>query len=101
MANVLIPVEILTQVAHRFKLLGDPVRLQILNFLHTCPEANVQEIVEATGQSQANVSKHLRALLNESLVERRKEGLYVFYKVIDPTLSALCLLVCGQIERTA
>ena len=100
MAGVLIPVDILTQVARSFKLLGDPVRLQILNFLHTRTEAHVQEIVEATGQSQANVSKHLRALLDESLVERRKDGLYVYYKVIDPTLSGLCLLVCGQIERS-
>jgi ArsR family transcriptional regulator len=100
MSDVLIPVDILTLVAKRFKVLGDPVRLQILNFLHTCPEAHVQQIVEATGQSQANVSKHLRALLSESLVERRRDGLYAYYKVADPTLSALCMLVCGQIERT-
>ena len=99
MSDVLIPGPILDQVARRFKLLGDPVRLRILNFLHVCTEASVQQIVEATGQSQANVSKHLRALLGESLVERRKEGLYVYYRVSDPTLPALCMLVCGRLER--
>ena len=101
MSDVLIPGPVLDQVARRFKLLGDPVRLRILNYLHTCPEASVQKIVEATGQSQANVSKHLRALLDESLVDRRKDGLYVHYRVIDTTLSALCMLVCGTIERNS
>jgi ArsR family transcriptional regulator len=99
MANTLVPVNVVEQVARRFKLLGDPVRLRILNFLNTRAEAHVQEIVEATEQSQANVSKHLRALLRESLVERRKEGLYVYYRIADPTLSAVCLLVCGSVER--
>ena len=99
MSDVLIPGPVLEQVARRFKLLGDPVRLGILNFLHTCQEASVQEIVDATGQSQANVSKHLRALLSESLVDRRKDGLYVYYRVTDPTLPALCMLVCGRLEQ--
>jgi ArsR family transcriptional regulator len=99
MSDILIPGPVLEQVARRFKLLGDPVRLRILNYLHTCAEASVQQIVDATGQSQANVSKHLRALLGESLVDRRKDGLYVFYHVADPTLSALCMLVCGRLEQ--
>lgn len=101
MSESLIPTEVLAQVARRFKLLGDPVRLKILNFLHTRPEATVQEIVEATDQSQANVSKHLRALFGGSLVDRRKDGLHVFYRIADPTLSAMCMLVCGQIQRSA
>lgn len=97
MAETLVPTTILEQVARRFRLLGDPVRLQILNVLTTRSEANVQEIVEATGQSQANVSKHLRALADESLVGRRKDGVFVYYRVTDPTLNALCMLVCTRV----
>ena len=99
MPDTLVPSEVIEQVARRFKLLGDPVRLRILNFLNTRHEAHVQQIVEATDQSQANVSKHLRALLRESLVDRRKEGLYVYYRIADPTLSAVCMLVCGSVQQ--
>ena len=45
-----------------------------------------------------NVSKHLRLLMDEGCVSRRKEGLYSFYRIADPTLSAMCLLVCGRIR---
>ena len=100
MADALIPIPVLARVASRFKMLGDPVRLQILNFLHTRDEACVQDIVEATKQSQANVSKHLRLLARESLVGRRKQGLFVYYRITDPTLNALCLLVCTRIENS-
>ena len=99
MQGHLVPQDVLEQVAKRFRLLGDPVRLSILNYLNLRSEATVGEIVEATGQSQANISKHLRVLATDDLVVRRKDGLYAYYRVADPTLNALCLLVCGQIER--
>ena len=97
--ETLVPLGLLEEAARRFRLLGEPVRLQILNLLHAREECHVQGIVEATGQSQANVSKHLRLLLNEGLVARRKEGLYAHYSIADPTLAALCMLVCGQLQR--
>ena len=90
---------LLDRAARRFRILGDPVRLEILNFLHGKEEMNVQEIVEATGQGQANVSKHLRVLAEEGLVRRRKERTFVYYSIDDPSLSGLCLLVCGQLQH--
>jgi len=98
MTSRLLPRDLLEKVARRFQLLGEPVRLEVLNLLHAGGEMNVQQIVEATGQSQANMSKHLRLLANEGLVSRRKEGLYAFYRINDPSLAGLCLLVCGQIN---
>lgn len=99
MAFELLPQEMLLQVANRFKLLGEPVRLHILNLLHAYGEMNVQELIEATGQQQANVSKHLKLLAKEELVKRRQDGLYAFYSINDPSLSGLCLLVCGQLQN--
>ena len=98
MAFQLLPREMLTRVANRFKLLGEPVRLEILNLLLSIGEMNVQELIEATGQQQANVSKHLKLLADEGMVARRKEGLYVYYSINDPSLSGICLLVCGQLQ---
>ena len=97
MAMQLLPKELLHQVAERFRLLGEPVRLEILNLLHVHGEMNVQDLMQATGQRQANVSKHLNLLSAAGMVSRRKEGLYVYYAISDPSLSGLCLLVCGQI----
>lgn len=99
MAIELLPPEMLEQVAERFRLLGEPVRLQILNLLQAHGELNVQELIEATGQLQANVSKHLRLLRDAGLVSRRKEGLYVYYAISDPSLAGLCLLVCGRLQN--
>jgi len=93
MSKSLVPRELLQQAARRFQLLGEPVRLEILNLLHVHGEMNVHQLVEATRQQQANVSKHLRLMASEGLVSRRKEGLFAYYRIEDPSLSALCLLV--------
>ena len=91
----------LKQVAERFRLLGEPVRLEMLNHLNIKGEMNVQELIDATGQQQANVSKHLKIMAKAGLVARRKEGLYVYYSIADPSISGLCLLVCGQLQNQA
>ncbi len=95
----LLPREMLLHVAERFRLLGEPVRLEILNLLHVNGEMNVQELVESTGQLQANVSKHLKLLAEAGMVARRKEGLFAYYSIHDPTLAGLCMIVCGQLQN--
>ena len=99
MDRLLVPNELLEKAARRFKLLSEPVRLQLLNQLNAQGEMSVQALVEATGQQQANVSKHLGQLAREGMLARRREGLHVFYRIDDPTLSAMCLLVCGQLQQ--
>lgn len=99
MSTNLVPRDLLEAAARRFQLLGEPVRLEILNLLQTHGEMNVQEIVDVTGQSHANVSKHLRLMASAELVMRRKEGLYAYYRISDPSLSGICLLVCGQLRN--
>jgi len=99
MANKLIPNRHLTEAARRFKILSETVRLELLNQLQLNGEMTVSELVEATGHQQANVSKHLGMMAREGLLSRRQEGLYVYYQINDPTLSALCMLVCGRIRE--
>ena len=83
-------------VAARFKLLAEPARLCLLNALMTA-ESNVNELVETTRLSQANVSKHLALLAEAGFVKRRKEGLYSFYSIADPSVFQLCNLVCTSL----
>ncbi len=91
-----LPDEALKLVAARFRVLGEPVRLKLLQLV--CEgEMSVTELVEAAGAGQANVSKHLGILLEAGLVARRKEGLNVFYRIADESVIELCELVCRSL----
>ncbi|MBZ5531736.1 MAG: metalloregulator ArsR/SmtB family transcription factor [Acidobacteriia bacterium] len=80
-------------VAQRFRLLGEPMRLRILQLLEQGPKP-VNDIVASLESSQPNVSKHLQALCQGGLVSRRREGLNIFYAIADPMVFKLCNLVC-------
>ena len=99
-----LPPEALQQVAAYFQTLSEPTRLQILNFLRD-GERNVGELAQLCGYTSANVSRHLAMLTKQGLVLREGRGTSVYYKIADPSVYALCDLVCGnisrQIERTA
>jgi DNA-binding transcriptional ArsR family regulator len=97
MGNVRLTPEVLVLVAERFKALSEPARLSILNCLRA-HEMTVSELVEETGLGQANVSKHLQLLHTLGFVRRRKEGLYVYYELADPSVFHLCDVMCGRIE---
>ena len=90
--------EALQLVAQRFKVLSEPVRLKLLTVLEEGAQ-NVGELVRLTGQSQANVSKHLATLVGAQMVGRRKEGLNAYYFICDPEILELCDLMCHRLER--
>lgn len=90
--------DLLAAIAERFKVLGEPARLQILQTLRG-GERTVSELVEGTGMGQANVSKHLQLLLAHGFVVRRKEGLYAWYRLADQDVFRLCDIMCGGLER--
>ena len=85
-------------IAQRFRALSDAGRLRILFHLGK-EELTVTELVERTGGSQSNISKHLSILLTQGLVERRREGTSAYYSIKDPSIFALCDQICGQIDE--
>ena len=89
----------LGMVAGRFRVLSEPVRLQILQVLQRRGESSVGPLVEELDLQQANVSKHLQQLYQAGIVDRRREGLQVFYRIIDPSIFDLCNLVCGSLTE--
>lgn len=100
MADVPLTPELLELVAERFKALAEPARLHILNALRE-EEQTVSQLMAATGLGQANVSKHLQLLHNMGFTSRRKEGLYVYYRLADPAVFQLCDIMCGRlVEET-
>ncbi|GAB5533885.1 MAG: metalloregulator ArsR/SmtB family transcription factor [Rubricoccaceae bacterium] len=94
----LVPPPLLDAAAARFRLLGDPTRLRLLHALYAANELTVQALADATGQSLANTSKHLRQLADATIVAGRRDGLHVHYRIIDPTLQQLCDLICHQLD---
>lgn len=87
-----------TAVADRFKALGEPMRLRLLNVLRN-GERSVGDLAERVEGGQANVSKHLQVLLQHGYVDRRKEGTTTWYRIVDPRVFAMCELVCGGLEE--
>lgn len=87
----------LEMVAHRFKLLSEPMRLRLLQLLMQ-GEKSVNELVEAINTTQANVSKHLGILADGGLVARRKVGTSTLYRIADPSLFSLCDIVCNSLQ---
>lgn len=85
-------------IARRFRVLGEPMRIKLLDALRD-GEATVQDLQQATGASQQNVSKHLGVLLAAGLVSRTKDGTSSRYAISDPGVFDLCEQVCGGLRR--
>lgn len=88
------------RMAARFRALGDPTRLNILERLFRSP-ASVGEVLEHVGGTQANVSKHLGVLRAQGLVGRQKQGNRTVYSIADPSLERICSVVCAALGRDA
>ncbi len=71
---------VMTAMLDIFRALGDPTRLRIFCLLRAM-ELAVGEIAQVVGQSQPRVSRHVRILAEAGLVERRKEGNWVFLRI--------------------
>lgn len=98
MADIEMTPELLQRVAARFKALGEPARLRILQALRA-GEKTVTDLMRDTELSQANTSRHLQMLHGHGFVERRKEGLYVLYRLADESVMNLCDVMCGRLEQ--
>ena len=93
-----LPEPVVELVARRFRILGEPMRIRILERLRD-DGATVQQLVELLGASQQNVSKHLNILLDAGIVTRRKEGTTAVYAIADPGVYLLCESVCGSLQK--
>ncbi len=93
-----LPPELAELIAGRFKLLGEPMRLRIIDRLRA-GEAGVGEVAEGLGTSQQNVSKHLQTLHSGGILARRREGNSVLYSLADESMIEMCDRVCGSMEE--
>jgi DNA-binding transcriptional ArsR family regulator len=95
-----LPEPLVEAVARRFRVLGEPLRIKLLDTLRDGP-MTVGELTVQLGASQQNVSRHLGVLHEAGLVSRAKDGTFVHYAIADPGVFALCDQVCGDVRRRA
>jgi DNA-binding transcriptional ArsR family regulator len=93
-----LPDQLIDLVAARFRVLGEPMRIRLLDRLRD-GDATVGELQQAVGASQQNVSKHLGVLLNAGIVSRTKDGTSSRYAIADQGVFELCDMVCGGLRR--
>lgn len=79
------------QMAALFRVLGEPARLQLLNFIaaQSEGEACVCQLVEPLGLSQPTVSHHLKVLYEAGLLEKERRGTWIYYKLVPERIEAL------------
>src|SRR5262245_5393131 len=86
------------QFARVGKALASPHRLELLELLGQA-ERTVDSLAQELGISIASVSQHLQALRQAALVESRKQGLFVYYRLADPAIVDLCHALRTVSER--
>jgi len=84
-------------VAARFRAMGEPIRLRILQTLEG-GEKSVSAITGIVGSSQPNVSKHLKVLQDAGLIRRRQDGAAAYYAIADDMVFELCDMVCVKLR---
>ena len=90
--------KVFSQVAAYFNVLSEPARLRIMYAICT-GEKSVSEVVQMCGSSQANISRHLMALHKAGVLQRRKEGVIVYYSIADNATVEMCQTVCAKIAQ--
>ena len=86
------------QFARIGKALSSPHRLELLELLAQ-GERTVESLAAEIGLSLANASQHLQTLKQASLVETRKDGLHVFYRLSDPAVFDVSRAIHAVAER--
>lgn len=88
-----LPQEAYHKNANIYKILANSKRLEILNLLKVSGEIGVEQILKTTKMSKANLSQHLALLRHNGLVQTRREGLNIFYRIVDPRIVEPCKIL--------
>ena len=83
--------------AELFRVISAPMRLKIISCL--CDgEKNVSYLLSKINTTQPNMSQHLSTLYQSGVLGKRREGVQIYYRIIDDRIPALCRAVCANIE---
>jgi DNA-binding transcriptional ArsR family regulator len=90
------PDEVFEQAADLFKLMAAPMRLKIISSLCNS-EKNVGQLLSEIVTTQPNMSQHLNTLYQAGVLGKRRDGVQIFYRIVDDRAAQMCRAVCMQI----
>ncbi|MEI7782816.1 MAG: metalloregulator ArsR/SmtB family transcription factor [Betaproteobacteria bacterium] len=92
--------EVFEKAAEVFRLMAAPMRLRIISSL--CQgEKNVSELLAEVDTTQPNMSQHLNTLYQAGVVDKRRDGVQIYYRIVNQQVVQLCRAVCTQIALEA
>lgn len=91
------PNQMFELAAELFGVLSAPIRLKIIKSVCES-EKNVSEILGEINTTQPNMSQHLNTLYKAGILGKRREGVQIYYRVIDARVTNLCHSVCSDIS---
>lgn len=88
--------EMFEVAADTFRIMSAPMRLRIINSL--CEkEKYVGQLLEEIPTTQPNMSQHLNALFKAHILGRRREGVQIYYRIINGQVLTICRAMCQHV----
>ncbi|MEI6802335.1 MAG: metalloregulator ArsR/SmtB family transcription factor [Burkholderiales bacterium] len=91
-----VPDQTFEMAAELFAILSAPMRLRIIRSICDA-EKNVTELLAEINTTQPNMSQHLNTLYKAGIVGKRRHGVQMYYRVIDPRVTELCHTACAHV----
>jgi len=80
------------------KTLANPLRLEIINAVRD-GEKNVNELASIVKVSQSNISQHLTIMRQKNIVNTRRDGSHIYYKLAYPEMIKACEIIRGVLQK--
>lgn len=87
--------QVFEMAAELFRVLSAPMRLKVIKSL-CAHEKNVSELLREIDTTQPNMSQHLNTLYRSGILGKRREGVQIYYRIVDDRAAELCRVVCSQ-----
>jgi len=91
---------LLEAIAQRLRILGQPVRIRIVEHLAVHGETTVQTLADQLAIGQQHTSWHLGLLRRAGILTRRRDGRRVWYSLTDTTAFSLIQAACELIGQS-
>jgi DNA-binding transcriptional ArsR family regulator len=88
--------EVFELAAEVFRVMSAPMRLKIISSLCN-REKNVTELLSEIDTTQPNMSQHLNTLYQAGVLGKRRDGVQIYYRIVNDRVVTLCRAVCTQI----
>ena len=88
--------QVFHDAAKTFRVMAAPLRLKIISAL--CQgEKNVGELLQSIDTTQPNMSQHLHTLHRAGILGRRRDGVQIYYRIVNESVVGMCRAMCVQL----